>query len=84
MKTPPNIIRETVAHLAQIGCEFYIMIPVVPAAVNKTAPVKISATQLSKSVTFGNRCDQVVVDLKFGRNGRMSATVVEIPSDCPF
>lgn len=82
MKTPPNIVRDTVKSLADSGHEFYLVIPITgqPAgSAIRTAPIKISAIQLSKAVTWANRTDEVIADCKKGRNGRKSALIIEIP-----
>jgi hypothetical protein len=73
-------IETTVKELNDQGYSIYVRLPVID---NKfTNPfVKITAIQLSRSVTRCNRRDAVIVEKGYGRNGAKSATVINIPID---
>ncbi len=81
MKQEPKIYRDTVQHLSENGFEFFILIPTgkeCNTTLDKVA-IKVSAIQLSKAVLQANRKDEVIVDMRYGRNGRKAAYVIEIP-----
>lgn len=81
MKTPPRILRGTVKSFKEQGFDFYVSINVLKEIDTTTEKVwvKVTPLQLSKAVYKGNTKDEVIIDAKFGRNGKKAAYIIEVP-----